>query len=104
MPYGIRKLPNKSCNSGKSLYRVFNKKTRKILDGQTISWNFFRCEECQLKNEFNDFLENYIIGGNLFESVNLKKGDALFFKDEEILHGRNSFIGNRWLIKGGLYV
>lgn len=81
-----------------------DKKTRKILDGSTISWNFFRCEECQLRNEFNDFLENYIIGGNLFESVNLKIGDALFFKDEEILHGRNSFIGNRWLIKGGLYV
>jgi alpha-ketoglutarate-dependent taurine dioxygenase len=35
-------------------------------------------------------------------NINLKKGDAVFFNDELILHGRNAFIGDRWLKKGGL--
>ncbi len=39
MPYGIRKLPNKSNNPGKILYRVFNKKTRKIYSKGTTKTN-----------------------------------------------------------------
>ena len=46
-------------------------------------------------------LENKIVGGGLLTAVYLKPGEAALFQDDRILHGRNSFYGNRTLIKGG---
>ena len=80
-----------------------DKKTMPIISGNKINWNFYRCEECDIRSDFHDFLENYIVNAGIFKKVKLKKGDAIFFKDQEILHGRTSFLGNRWLIKGGIY-
>jgi alpha-ketoglutarate-dependent taurine dioxygenase len=79
-------------------------KTKPILQNDKLTWNYFRCNDCSIKHKFHNFLENYIIGANLYDSIYLKKGEALFFKDEELLHGRTAFLGNRWLVKGGLNV
>lgn len=79
-------------------------KQKPIIKDNKFTWNYYRCEECSLREDFNEFLEKYIIGSNLFEKIKLSPGDALFFKDEDILHGRTSFLGNRWLVKGGIYV
>jgi alpha-ketoglutarate-dependent taurine dioxygenase len=79
-------------------------KIKKIIENKKVNWNYYRCEKTDLRDSFHEFLENYIVGGNLFKEIKLKKGDALFFKDQELLHGRTAFLGNRWLVKGGLYV
>ena len=87
------------------------RKRRKIIDsdarGVVLNWNYFRVmpdnpeDVKQMCNEFNDFLENKIVAGGLLTEVYLKPGDAAFFQDDRVFHGRNSFYGNRTLIKGG---
>ena len=79
-------------------------KQKPILCNNKLTWNYYRCEPCKLRDDFHHFLENYVVGGELTDGIALLPGEALFFKDEDILHGRTSFIGRRWLIKGGIYV
>jgi alpha-ketoglutarate-dependent taurine dioxygenase len=66
------------------------------------NWNYFRAEKCDLADAFHQYLETRIINMGIVHAVKLQPGEALFFKDEYILHGRNAFIGNRWLKKGGI--
>ncbi len=55
----------------------------------------------EMCEEFHKFLETKIVAGGLLTEVYLKPGEAALFQDDRILHGRNSFYGNRTLIKGG---
>ncbi len=97
-------LLNKLQNTIVTHYKGNDYKVRPILQENRLTWNYFRCESCKLRDEFHDFLEKYVVDGNLYESVKLKVGEALFFKDEEMLHGRTAFLGSRWLVKGGIHV
>lgn len=92
----LMSCPVKHFKGNDSKYRPI------IHSDDTINWNYFRCEDCPIKFAFHDFLEKYIIHGNLFDQVILNEGEALFFKDSQLLHGRTSFIGDRWLVKGGI--
>ena len=80
-------------------------KTKPIIDPSlNLTWNWHRCDQSLLLNKkFNEFLEKKVFESGCYESINLKTGDALFFMDEEVLHGRHGFIGPRWLVKGGIY-
>jgi alpha-ketoglutarate-dependent taurine dioxygenase len=75
-------------------------------NGYNINWNYFRVSPDNSKKikslcvNFHHFLENKIVAGGQTQEVNLKKGECLFFQDNQVLHGRNSFYGNRHLIKG----
>jgi len=77
-------------------------KTSKIINGKKCNWNYFRAAKSDLTEEFHIYLEQRIVQMGVLTNINLKKGDAVFFNDELILHGRNAFIGDRWLKKGGL--
>jgi alpha-ketoglutarate-dependent taurine dioxygenase len=87
------------------------RKTRKIIykDGSVfkLNWNYYRVspentdEAKVLCEDFHNFLETRIVAAGLQTPVALKVGDGLFFHDTTILHGRNSFYGDRCLIKGG---
>ena len=87
------------------------RKRKKIIDkdtrGTVLNWNYFRVmpdntpEVLAMCEEFNNFLEDKIVAGGLLTNVYLKPGEAAFFQDDRLLHGRNSFYGNRTLIKGG---
>ena len=87
------------------------RKRRKIIDkdqrGIKLNWNYFRVmpdntrEAIEMCEEFHKFLENKVVAGGLLTGVYLKPGEAAFFQDDRILHGRNSFYGDRNLIKGG---
>ena len=79
------------------------KKTFIIDEKNFLNWNYYRCERNKITNEFHNFLEEKIIASGLVDSIILNNGDALFFKDNKVLHGRNSFIGERWLMKGGIH-
>lgn len=87
------------------------RKKRKIIDsdgrGIKLNWNYFRvmpdnpAEVIEVCEEFHKFLENKIVAGGLLTGLILKPGEGVFFQDDRILHGRNSFYGDRTLIKGG---
>ena len=87
------------------------RKRRKIIDydkrGVKLNWNYFRVmpdntkEALEMCEEFHKFLESKTVGGGLLTGICLKPGEAAFFQDDRILHGRNSFYGDRTLIKGG---
>jgi alpha-ketoglutarate-dependent taurine dioxygenase len=76
-----------------------------------LTWNYYPVQEtspevADLRKRFHDFLEHKVVEGGLCMPVKLAPGDALFFHDEQMLHGRNSFIakkaGDRFLLKGGV--
>lgn len=76
-----------------------------IIDEQeNINWNYFRAEKNNTTEKFHIFLENFIFQGGIFESVCLDESEAVFFWDKKVLHGRNSFLGDRHLRKAGIYV
>jgi alpha-ketoglutarate-dependent taurine dioxygenase len=80
--------------------------------GIVLTWNYFRVlespETANLKREFHQFLEEKVVQGGLCFPCPLAPGDAVFFNDQRLLHGRNSFVANRpgerHLLKGGLYL
>jgi alpha-ketoglutarate-dependent taurine dioxygenase len=89
-------------------------KTRPILnedsDGKIWTWNW-HCvdsentpEALDLAKRFHEFLENRVLMAGLGFGVQLKPGEAVFFHDHRLLHGRNAFftkeLGGRKLIKG----
>lgn len=61
-----------------------------------INWNYFRVlpdqgEACaRLREDFRAFLEGMIARGEV-TTFRLDSGDALFFKDDEVMHGRAAF-------------
>ena len=65
-----------------------------------INWNYFRVLRGQgeavgrLREDFRLFLEQMIEAGAV-ESFRLDEGDAVFFRDEEVLHGRRDFVAER---------
>ncbi|HZZ90101.1 MAG TPA: TauD/TfdA family dioxygenase [Caulobacteraceae bacterium] len=65
-----------------------------------INWNYFRVLPGQgeavdrLREDFRAFLERMVEDGAV-ESFRLEEGDALFFRDEEVLHGRRDFAAER---------
>lgn len=71
------------------------------------NWNFYRAEKTpensDLINSFKQLLD-HIEYCNISESIKLEVGDALFFWDEDQLHGRSAFFGDRCLLKGGMKV
>lgn len=72
-----------------------------------MTWNYFRvlradADSMALAEKFRSFLETHVERCGEFVSIKLQPGDAVFFRDREVLHGRSSFIGNRHLNKGGI--
>lgn len=75
--------------------------------GFVLNWNYYRVDKTETTERFKVFLDKVVESG-LCLSVKLDPGDALFFQDERLLHGRTPFFaqsyGDRWLVKGGLNV
>ena len=66
-------------------------------DGRSkINWNYFRVLTDQgdavaaLRKDFAAFLEEMVERGDV-ASFRLETGDAVFFRDEEVLHGRKAY-------------
>jgi alpha-ketoglutarate-dependent taurine dioxygenase len=76
----------------------FNEKYNKYL----FCFNFFPATRGKndennniIINKLNSFLEEKIMCSDLMDEVKLNRGDAIIFNDENVLHGRRSFIGTR---------
>lgn len=69
-------------------------------DRLKVNWNYFRVLPGQgeavdrLREDFRLFLERMVEDGAV-ESFRLDEGDAVFFRDEEVLHGRRDFAAER---------
>lgn len=86
-----------------SFFKGNDKREKEIIDKKlNLNWNYFRVEKTPLVEDFHAFLEHKIFDGGLYENINLKEGEGIIFNDNKFLHGRTSFIGNRWLKKGGI--
>ena len=83
-------------------------KTRPILINKeklSWNWNFFRAERNKENQRMIDewkSLLDHVEQSQIPYGVKLAPGDAVFFWDEDQLHGRTAFFGNRWLVKGGI--
>lgn len=72
-----------------------------------INWNYYRviAEDIKTKETvegFRMFLDEYVFRCGVLTKVKLQLGEAVFFHDNLVLHGRLSFLGERWLNKGAL--
>lgn len=84
----------------------------KINEQYHLNWNYYPAitgnSDVELINEFHEFLETRIVSSGLVSQVLLQKNDCVFFHDELVLHGRNSYFavhkGQRELIKGTLII
>lgn len=81
-------------------------------DDYRVNWNYYCVSKdntqdvLDLQEEFNEFLERRVVRSGLLTEVLLNKNDVVFFHDELVLHGRNSYFathkGQRSLNKGTL--
>lgn len=79
-----------------------------IDDEYHINWNYYPAltgnGDASLIEDFHQFLETRIVNSGLIHEVLLDKNDCVFFHDELLLHGRNSYFatykGQRELMKG----
>lgn len=88
------------------------KKSQKVIRydsvGPLLNWNHFRISadnSASVRNMcdyFFEFTERRIFETGLLMPLTLQPGEAVLFHDERVLHGRNAFIGDRCLIKGGI--
>jgi alpha-ketoglutarate-dependent taurine dioxygenase len=74
--------------------------------GWKINWNYYRAigddQNRSLIEDFKDFIDTYIEKSGELKELKLEPGEGVFFQDRRVLHGRNSFVGNRQLNKGGI--
>lgn len=74
--------------------------------GWKINWNYYRALNDAVNHElvqtFRHFLDDHIEKSGELMSLRLQPGEAVFFQDRRVLHGRNSFLGARQLNKGGI--
>ncbi|MEM7104556.1 MAG: TauD/TfdA family dioxygenase [Bacteroidota bacterium] len=89
-----------------------NYKIAKIIDIDSgkpkFNWNYYRVSKSnkpyiiEMSEKFHQFCEERLVDGGLLKPIRLKPGEAIFFHDKLVLHGRNSFWGNRCLMKGAI--
>ena len=93
-----------------------NRRTKPILTedelGYCLNYNYYRLDQDNsveaktLVEKFQDFLEQRIFQSEITKNIILTPGDAVFFHDERLFHGRTAFFANhkngRVLIKGSV--
>ena len=71
-----------------------------------VNWNYYRAKDDEqnsaLIERFKAFLDKYVEKSGELTELKLQRGQAVFFQDGYVLHGRNSFLGNRQLNKGAI--
>jgi alpha-ketoglutarate-dependent taurine dioxygenase len=76
-----------------------------IMIDEQINWNYWQIKSnlnnelvMKVREEFFKFLEDVIMAGNIYDFSKVwKRGDVVIFNDKKMLHGRDSFLGHRWL-------
>jgi len=79
--------------------------TKPILFNDIINWNYWQIkpkinskEVLKVREEFFRFLEDVIGDGCMYDFSKIwSKGDLIIFNDKKVMHGRDAFLGDRWL-------
>lgn len=93
-----------------------DRRRRKIIDedaeGLVMNWNYYCVDPAEpaevkdLAERFHAFCQTRIVGERRTYPLRLEPGHAVFFRDERLLHGRNSFdasdANDRFFWKGGI--
>ena len=82
-----------------------------IFNGEQINWNYWQIksdlnsqEVMNVRKEFFEFLENVIVDGNIYDFSKVwSRGDLVIWNDKKMLHGRDAFLGDRWLKDHALF-
>lgn len=86
-----------------------------LKDGQGVrlNWNYYCVDKSEseehkvIAEEFNHYLNNLMKSSTKVNAINLKRGEAVIWHDNMVLHGRNSFkaekLGDRNLWKTSIY-
>lgn len=82
-----------------------------ILVDERINWNYWQIKAdlntkkvMEVREEFFQFLEQVIVAGSIYDFSKVwKRGDVMIFNDKKILHGRDAFLGDRWLKDHALF-
>lgn len=92
-----------------------SRKVRKIIDqdaeGYLANYNYYcisreenTADVLDMIERFQNFMETRVHNAGLVMPLQLEKGEAVFFHDDRVVHGRNAFFaafpGQRSLIKG----
>ena len=85
--------------------RTGDEKRRRIIDeddqGTRLNWNYYCLAPGQdervenLRQRFFDFNERVVMKSDRVLAIPLDPGEAVAFKDERILHGRNGFVAHQ---------
>lgn len=73
-----------------------------------FNWNLPRLapenspEVKEMCHRFDEFCETRLVDGGLMTNCKLARGEAVFFHNRLLLHGRTSFWGGRCLMKGAI--
>jgi alpha-ketoglutarate-dependent taurine dioxygenase len=77
--------------------------------GLVFTWNYYCVDPSEpttvkeLAERFHGYLQRHVVGAQRTGGVYLKPGEAVFFHDERLLHGRDAFEaeteGDRFLLK-----
>jgi alpha-ketoglutarate-dependent taurine dioxygenase len=95
-----------------------NQRIEKIIDlsGTDIklNWNYYCVAKDEssiskkIADDFHSFLQEHIVNSAYISSVDLEEGDGVFWWDNMVLHGRNSFeahkTNDRFLWKSGIKI
>ena len=78
--------------------------------GPLLNWSYPRVSKenptdvLKMADAFHEFLETRVVRGGLGFPVCLEIGEAIFFQDKRVLHGRNAYFGDRCLMKGAIAI
>ena len=107
-PELLQQLESRMVRFGRGKSRFSTKQAKVITydsKGVKFHWSFPRVSEenpaevIQMAKDFSDFLNEKIMDEGRVEPVLLKRGEAVFIQDKRVLHGRNAYNGERWLMK-----
>ncbi|MCB9365508.1 MAG: TauD/TfdA family dioxygenase [Flavobacteriales bacterium] len=111
-PQLLERLEKTEIIFGKQPSPIFRKKTRVIQYDEksvVLNWNYAVVAEdnteeaLRLADEFHFFLEEHIFNSGLTTDIFLKENEGVIFQDKRVLHGRRAFLGDRFLLKGGIF-
>ncbi len=89
------------CNTTICFAKDKDFKKRPIIDfddrGATLNWNYYCIDPAEsdfaqkLVERFHSFLQTKVVAANRTYPIKLQPGEAVFFHDDRLIHGRNSF-------------
>ena len=99
-----------SRNINKKILQVLKDEVNNI-ESNIFNFNYLQAtlgdnnnKQKKVIEDFDYFLQNKIMLSNLMTEIKLKRGEALIFNDEKMIHGRRSIIGERYYLKCGILV